>query len=884
MVLISELQSGGNIILNIKLLDSENKIFSINVDKYIANNYPSLIQDELSQYLIEISQSTQNQSLQSQNNQIAQIKGQSLISAKQFNYTTNSFSFQTLSLSYIPLQSTDSLALKLTISNQYQSMLIPLNLQFRKCIRGEIPIKQFNSVVICQECLPGTYSLLIPDYNSSNIDIQDYECKKCPQFSVSCSQDQIILEAGYWRINQQSDQIIACNQQYPDICNEADQLSKFGCIQGYMGPLCETCDYLGIVWKNKRYTNSFESYKCNECSQQEYQILFVILAFTLFLLYFLFSIIMFMNSYIHNSTCYYMRLFGFVPFSRSSINDESIFYIKKLVNYLQLSSVLFANQIHFILPSVFNILPQVAGMPVSQLIISFSCIYSMEMIQMYGIERIRAISQSIVPIIFLLSLALVLCILKSLKFLKVNKYHKYIMINFLFCFFQPDNIRFFTEAITCRTIGLQKYQTINLLLSCDDKSYQKFKYSIILPNLLFWILFPVVIFYYMFRYHIRKNKMDYCTTKFKYGYFYLEFKKKYCYWEFIFIYYKTLIVIIVTMFNQLNLVMYLICVVIIFIYILLVQMADPFQSKNLLKLEIFSQLNIIFNIVLSQIYANYQFILLQIIICFLHYGLIFYLICFVIKLKFYSLNSCLGRLVKKIILIFISKLAQRNQIPIQQKQMKILMLWKKIKKSLAQIRAQKIQQQMIQISTMANKSNIHLINQKKESSQTEIPLNFQNISQLDNFSVQPNTKFEDTPQNIYKSKFYFKQSKERETLSNTSSLKDSDKDYILDENSKVSQIGYQKKFQFSLVNPDRVLNNMSISPFIISKAQPIVNQEIFFVQNQNQIEQSQCSDIADDIFQFDENRPVQVLNNTKAFDKNKLKINNISNSDFDKQV
>ncbi|EAR89349.2 transmembrane protein (macronuclear) [Tetrahymena thermophila SB210] len=416
-VLISELQSGGNVILNIKLLDSENKIFSINVDRYITNNYPKFIQDELSQYLIEISQSTQNQYLQSQNNQIAQIKGQSLISAKQFNQTTGAFSFQTLSLSYIPLQSTDSLSLKLIISNQYQSMLIPLNLQFRQCIRGEIPIKQFSFIVICQECLPGTYSLLIPDQNSSNTDTQDYECKKCPEFSVSCSQDQIILEAGYWRINQQSDQIIACNQQYPDICNEADQSSKFGCIQGYMGPLCETCDYLGTVWK--------------------------------------------------------------------------------------------------------------------------------------------------------------------------------------------------------------------------------------------------------------------------------------------------------------------------------------------------------------------------------------------------------------------------------------------------------------------------------ESYQTEIPLNFQNISQLDNFSVHPNIKFEDTPQNFSKSKFYFKQNKERETLWNNNFLKDSDKN-ILEENTKVSQTGYQKKNLFSLATSSSIQNNNSISPFKISKAQPIVNQEIFFAQNQNQIEQSQSSDITDDIFQFEENRPVQVVNNTMAFEINKLNIKNIVNSDLDK--
>lgn len=58
--------------------------------------------------------------------------------------------------------------------------------------------------------------------------------------------------------------------------------------------------------------------------------------------------------------------------------------------------------------------------------------------------------------------------------------------------------------------------------------------------------------------------------KYKFGYYYLEYKEKYFYWEFIRIYLKMIIVIIATLLKSLGLALYVLCIIIIFIYVLAV--------------------------------------------------------------------------------------------------------------------------------------------------------------------------------------------------------------------------------------------------------------------------------------------------------------------------
>jgi len=57
-------------------------------------------------------------------------------------------------------------------------------------------------------------------------------------------------------------------------------------------------------------------------------------------IYFYITALMFLQTYIHHSKSYYLRLAEIVPISRSSVRDETSFYMKIMVNYLQISSLL----------------------------------------------------------------------------------------------------------------------------------------------------------------------------------------------------------------------------------------------------------------------------------------------------------------------------------------------------------------------------------------------------------------------------------------------------------------------------------------------------------------------------------------------------------------
>ncbi|KAL4476721.1 hypothetical protein ABPG73_007382 [Tetrahymena malaccensis] len=190
-----------------------------------------------------------------------------------------------------------------------------------------------------------------------------------------------------------------------------------------------------------------------------------------------------------------------LPFSKSCTLDESSYYIKILINYLQLSSLLFTFYMKFI-PTFLSSIPSAAGSPSSKLVISTQCLFSAQMYENYGEEKIMIVGQSLLPILTFFIFFIILAIMNKLKLKGVGNYHKYTMFNIVFLFFQPDCLSFFTKALSCRKIGDKKYQITNILIQCDDESYLQFSYSFVLPNLLFWILAPLVQLYFL-----RKEKV-----------------------------------------------------------------------------------------------------------------------------------------------------------------------------------------------------------------------------------------------------------------------------------------------------------------------------------------------------------------------------------------
>ncbi|KAL4455264.1 hypothetical protein ABPG73_021048 [Tetrahymena malaccensis] len=245
-----------------------------------------------------------------------------------------------------------------------------------------------------------------------------------------------------------------------------------GCLMGYIGPLCDFCDTEGKLWQD-RYTDSSQKYFCSQCSEFHVQIIYISILGLLIFLYIVFQVLSFMSSYVHYQQSYYIRNSYLLPISMSSLKEQSGFFMKILINYLQLTSILLTIKTK-IVPSIIMIGPSILGNSMSNLTIDINCIYPQRYISYYGTGRLRQITQFFIPPTVLIILIILFLILERFKVYNIGKYHKYTLISFTFMFFQPDSLNLYSKSLTCRTIGSLNVFTNDTLFSCDDPGYDKF--------------------------------------------------------------------------------------------------------------------------------------------------------------------------------------------------------------------------------------------------------------------------------------------------------------------------------------------------------------------------------------------------------------------------
>ncbi|EWS72169.1 transmembrane protein, putative (macronuclear) [Tetrahymena thermophila SB210] len=308
-------------------------------------------------------------------------------------FSLNCFSFNNLQVTGFPLSQISTAYLSITISQWQQNIEIPFTLIFRNCIKGEVYEMISSNLVNCVSC----------KY------INNYICKKCPEGSQSCFQDKILLQKGYWRETNNSDQIFQCNQINPEIC---DSNNQNGCIEGHIGPLCETCDFFGNVWQGKSYAQGSQVYECNACRDEILQLLLAILLIVVLLVYLLSSTLIFIRQYVYNSTLTYIRILKILPYSNSCLLDQSTFIIKTLINYLQVSSIL-VNIDYKLIYSAINIGSQFVGQPISSIAVNSQCFYKYLGYELYNYNELKI--RSLLFFLFLTQLYSLLCKYLSLQ-------------------------------------------------------------------------------------------------------------------------------------------------------------------------------------------------------------------------------------------------------------------------------------------------------------------------------------------------------------------------------------------------------------------------------------------------------------------------------------
>ncbi|KAL4449676.1 hypothetical protein ABPG74_007499 [Tetrahymena malaccensis] len=246
---ITNLKSGENIKIAVSIIDEEGNKFILSQDSFLNKNLMS----ELNQFTFQ---------LQSVSEQKLQLNGQTLINIDSYDFNSDQFLFNQVIITSSP-NTQNYLLMNYQINSHIQFPIL-IQVQFRNCKQGEVLKHQIFQLYSCQECQIGTYSLAKYDnQNTTNQTIlSQYQqtCNKCPNQADFCQGNNIQLKFGYWResdLDLDDDQISYC-QNNPQNCQEQYPNQIKGCIDGYIGPLCETCDSFGDIW-NQRYTKTFTS-------------------------------------------------------------------------------------------------------------------------------------------------------------------------------------------------------------------------------------------------------------------------------------------------------------------------------------------------------------------------------------------------------------------------------------------------------------------------------------------------------------------------------------------------------------------------------------------------------------------------------------------------
>ncbi|EAR86946.2 transmembrane protein, putative (macronuclear) [Tetrahymena thermophila SB210] len=518
-IIVSNFRSGDYMFIDdIQILDEENKYFKYNPLLSYSQSVNEIIQ-----------QTTMTINIQ------AKSEKMNIFGGNIATFQKGKFSFN-ISLSYIPNQSSTLQIQSQIIPPLYNSkgilflsqkqLSLNFKVDFRKCIIGEIQ-KDFFSSIICDQCPDGKYSL----------SLNDQSCQICPSTAVSCQGSIIQVKNGFWRKNNQTDQILYC-QNAPNNCKPQNIESKFGCAIGYVGPLCEQCDFLGDVW-GQRYSTIFYTFKCSKCSDTLIlsgitQVIFLVVL-TLYIYACNRKII---NSVERELQNYYLKMMGLIYLNNSVYKANSTVYSKILIDHLQIISIL--SSIPFQFPTLIQISSNVGGNPLLIQTNMFDCFYPKSINIPKWFAKVMC-SLSLPFIIYLLNYLINIFFKVVYKQNTHSRYQKTTMIFFYF-YFYPSILFILIKSINCINIGNEKYAQIDTLIGCRNFS-DHFIYNLLFS---FPAIFVICIALPLFLiYKVRKNINQNLNKiqKSSYQFIYEPYKNQYYYWEFIRLFYKSAVMI-----------------------------------------------------------------------------------------------------------------------------------------------------------------------------------------------------------------------------------------------------------------------------------------------------------------------------------------------------
>ncbi|KAL4428744.1 hypothetical protein ABPG74_001898 [Tetrahymena malaccensis] len=514
---IYDFQSGGYLsLLNVRLKDEEGSYLQ----------FVSLNNLDINKNLV---QEIENLNLQVITDSSILVQGSSIS-----KYQVNGFNFNFSIISKPKMKNTFQIQSNILLDYLSYKSDIPLQeyvsykieVKFRSCNVGEIKV-DFSNKIICEQCPDGKYSL------SEN----DLSCKQCPSSAQQCIGSSIKLLPGYWRANNNTDEILVCsNNQHS--CQPQKETSKFGCDKGFVGPLCETCDFQGNVWES-RYSKAFLSLNCIECSG--YIAIFILnflIFFTFQFLYLTFSVYKIIEQSEKVLLGYYLKLLGILHLSNSVYNFQQPIFSQTLVDHIQVISVI--DKYNLDLPQIFSFGTTSIGNPLQISNGSLDCFFPFKFIDGMEYWVFRFIISLGTPLSILLFLFCFQIITNGNKFYKSYLKFKITSVIYVYIFYFPSLVALISQALSCREIGSKKYASIDLNIECYDfKRHTRFILILVLPTIIFFII--IIPYWILKMIQILKKQKHFKFQLSKYQFLYEDYKPKYFYWYKIKMFFKSII-------------------------------------------------------------------------------------------------------------------------------------------------------------------------------------------------------------------------------------------------------------------------------------------------------------------------------------------------------
>ncbi|CAD8101351.1 unnamed protein product [Paramecium primaurelia] len=436
---------------------------------------------------------------------------------------------------------------------------LSIYLNMIECEIGETWINQ-----TCLKCPSGTYSLM--NFN---------QCLQCLTQIESCpGGSDLIIKQGYWRPNNQTDQIEYCGKSQSQCLGGAQ---NFTCVEGYIGALCNDCDYYAVQW-NVSYTRN-QSGNCQLCQNDTFNILKIFLSFLWILIALFISVRGSLKLVRSQLSAYYLRMMGMFFATRSNmIFDKTEILMKLVSSYFQLISII--QIIEFDFPSPIVFLVQMIGNPLSTFGYSIECFLLQTHIDI-EIVYLRQLWNLFISLLFVISFVFIYSIIQLCKKNKLEDQTKtvfitcFIQVNF---YFQGDIIEGLLKLMFCIKASGQYYiQAATSYICYTDQYYQYLKIFIIPTILIVGVISPI---FYIMKLYMNKNRLWTCMLRMPYGYLYVEYKDRYYYWEFICFFEKSIFYLLKTILIQDIKLMFLLAILVLLIYLEFLIQHQPYIEKQ----------------------------------------------------------------------------------------------------------------------------------------------------------------------------------------------------------------------------------------------------------------------------------------------------------------